>query len=72
MAWARYEAFRDAKNRLYYEVKSVWYDLYELEREIEIMNHNLDLLRELEELSLIRFQSSSPGSSSGMSTMAPM
>jgi outer membrane protein TolC len=65
VAWARYEAFRDAKNRLYYDVKSVWYDLYELEREIEIMNDNLDLLRELEELSLIRFQSSAPSSMIG-------
>jgi outer membrane protein TolC len=70
MAMARYEAFLDSKNRLFYDVKSVWYELYELEREIVIMNDNLDLLRELEELSLMRFQSAAPGSSSG--SMAPM
>ncbi len=72
MALARYEAFLGAKNQLYFDVKSVWYELYELEREIEIMNDNLDLLRELEELSLMRFQASAPGSSSGSSSMASM
>ncbi len=75
MAWARYESFRDTKNRLYFNIKTVWYELYELEREIAIMEKNLELLRELEELSLIRFQSAgfpqSPasGSSSSMSSM---
>ena len=65
MALARHEAFLDAKNRLFYDVKSVWYELYELEREIEIMNDNLDLLRELEELSLMRFQSTDTGDRGG-------
>jgi outer membrane protein TolC len=65
MAMARYEAFLDAKNRLFYDVKSVWYELYELEKEIGIMNDNLDLLRELEELSLMRFQSTDAGTRGG-------
>lgn len=65
MALARYEAFLDAKNQLYYDVKTVWYELYELEGEIEIMNDNLDLLRELEELSLMRFQSTDTGARGG-------
>jgi outer membrane protein TolC len=43
MAWARYEAFRDIKNQLYLQVKTSWYDLYELEREIAIMESNLEL-----------------------------
>jgi outer membrane protein TolC len=66
MAWARYESFRDVKNRLFYQVKSAWYELYELKREIEIMESNLDLMRELEELALMRFQSTEPGRGGGM------
>jgi outer membrane protein TolC len=66
MSWARYESFRDVKNRTFYEVKSAWYELYELEREVEIMESNLDLLRELEELALMRFQSTEPGRGGGM------
>jgi outer membrane protein TolC len=73
MAWARYESFRDTKNRLYFNIKTVWYELYELEREIAIMEKNLELLRDLEELSLIRFQSAgfpqSPASGPSSSTM---
>lgn len=76
MARARYEAFRDAKNRLYFDVKTVWYELYELEKEIAIMETNLDLLEKLEDLALTRFQSSSTntpqspaGGSSAMSSM---
>ncbi len=65
MALARYEAFLDAKNQLYYDVKTVWYELYELESEIKIMNENLDLLRELEEISQMRFQSTDTGTRGG-------
>jgi len=61
MARARYEAFRDMKNRLYLKVKTSWYELYELEREISIMENNLELLRNLERLALIMFQGASSG-----------
>ncbi len=61
MALARYEAFRDAKNRLFREVKTAWYDLYELEKEIEIVEENIGLLRKLEEITLTRFGASSSG-----------
>ncbi|MFP4367368.1 MAG: TolC family protein [Bacteroidales bacterium] len=76
MARVRYEAFRHAKNRLYFDVKTVWYELYELEKEKDIMETNLDLLEKLEDLAMTRFQSSSSntsqspaGGSSAMSSM---
>jgi outer membrane protein TolC len=62
MAWARYEVFRDMKNQLYLQVKSSWYELYELEREIAITENNLDLLRTLEQITISRFQGGSSGS----------
>jgi outer membrane protein TolC len=62
MAWARYESFRDRKNQLYLQVKTSWYELYELEREIDIAENNLDLLRRLEQITISRFQGGSSGS----------
>lgn len=66
MARAKYEAFRDKKNQLYLRVKTSWYELYELESEISIMESNLGLLKNLEQLALTRFQgasTASPGTS---------
>lgn len=63
MAWARYEAFRDMKNQLYLHVKTSWYELYELEREIAITESNLELLKKLEQIAISRFQG---GGMSGM------
>ncbi|SHM87184.1 Outer membrane efflux protein [Cyclobacterium lianum] len=70
MALARYELFQEAKYRLYYQVKSSWYQLYKLEEEIRITKENLDILRQYERLALIRFQTSGTqaGPASGSST----
>lgn len=57
MARAQYEVFQDTKNRLFYQVKKTWYQLYRLEEEIRITKENLDILQQLERLALIRFQS---------------
>lgn len=57
MALAKYELFRDAKNRLIYQVKNLWYQLYRLEEEIRITEENLEILHSYERLALIRFQS---------------
>lgn len=62
MAWAKYEAFRDMKNQLYLQVKTSWYELYDLEREIAITENNLDLLKILEQIAISRFQGGSSGS----------
>src|SRR5690606_3798899 len=57
MALARYEAFQDAKNRLFYQVKDTWYQMYRLDEEIRISEENLKILRTYERLALIRYQS---------------
>ncbi len=69
MALARYEAFRDARNRLFRDVKKAWYDLYELEKEIEIVEENIGLLRRLEEITLTRFGAPSSVRQSGSGSM---
>lgn len=69
MALARYELFQDAKNSLFYQVKTTWYEMYRLEEEIRITEENLDILRQYERLALIRFQSAGIGTGAGSSGM---
>jgi outer membrane protein TolC len=65
MALARYEVFQDAKNRLFFQVKNIWYEMYRLEEDIRITEENLEILKQYERLALIRFQSAGTGSGSG-------
>ncbi len=71
MAKAKFEQFRDAKLQVGYEVQLSWYELYRLQKELEISNKNLEILHTLERLTLVKYRtaySGSPGSVSG----APM
>ncbi|KEO72463.1 membrane protein [Anditalea andensis] len=61
MAQASYERFRESKNQLYYQVKSTYYSLHQLQNEIEIMQQNLDILRSMERLALVRYQGGGTG-----------
>ncbi|MDN4167057.1 TolC family protein [Cytophagales bacterium LB-30] len=69
MALAQYEVFQDAKNRLFFQVKNTWYEMYRLEEDIRITEENLDILKQYERLALIRFQSAGVGGSSSSSGM---
>lgn len=68
MALARYQLFLDAKNNLFYQVKTTWYALAELEQEIRITEENLEILQQYERMALIRFESAASPSSGGSST----
>jgi outer membrane protein TolC len=57
MAKMRYEAFTEARNTLFYEVKATWYAMFLLEQEIAITEDNLQILRTLEQIALSRFRS---------------
>ena len=64
MANAKYESFRDAKLQVFYDVQSTWYELYKINQDILISNKNLQILKTIERLALIRFRTSA-GSGSG-------
>jgi outer membrane protein TolC len=68
MALARYQLFLDAKNNLFYQFKTTWYALAELEQEIRIAEGNLEILRKYERMALIRFESAATSSASLSST----
>lgn len=78
MARMAYEQFRDSRNNLYYEVKSQWYQLCNLNEQYKNTQANLILLGQLEQLALNRFaaptgknQASAPVSSPVSSPVTP-
>jgi outer membrane protein TolC len=67
MAKAKYEEFRDAKLQLFFDVQRTWYELNKVEQNIRVSEKNLDLLRTIERLSVVRFKAGASGSGSGLS-----
>jgi len=52
----KFTEFIDYRNKLFFEVKSSYYDLYELYREIEIVRENLDLLHSFENMVKVKYE----------------
>ncbi len=61
MAKSKYEAYREARSRLLFEVKKTWHELYLLEQEISITRENIEILHSLEEIALTKFKSGETG-----------
>jgi len=75
MAKAKFDVFSASKADLFYKVKTSWYQLFKLKKEMNLVAENIELLESLEKLALVKFQSppaegsSSGASSSGSSSM---
>ena len=67
MAKMKFEAFRDAKLQVYYDVQRAWFDLYKVRQNIRISEKNVELLKTIERLTLVKFRSGSSGSGSALS-----
>jgi outer membrane protein TolC len=63
MAKSKFELFRDAKLQVFYDVQRTWYELFKVEKEITISEKNIDILKIIERLALIRYKSASTESS---------
>ncbi len=61
MAKAKYEAFINARNKLYYQVKDLWYRLFYLEESIRITQENIELVESFKVLATIKFESAKAG-----------
>lgn len=73
MAQMKYEAFRDAKLQVFYEVQKSWFNLYRIRREIKLTLQNIELLHSIERMSVIKFSASSlQGSVSSVKKTPPM
>lgn len=64
MAKAKYESFRDSKLQVFYDVQQTWYELYKVKQAILISEKNLEILRTLERLSLVKFKAAPAGNNS--------
>jgi cobalt-zinc-cadmium efflux system outer membrane protein len=56
MAKSKYEIFEEAKSRLYYDVKSTWYNLYFNRKAFDISTENITILKMLRKLALIKVE----------------
>jgi len=59
MAKAKFEIFRDAKLQVFYDVQRTWYELYKVRKDISISEKNIEILKVIERLALVRFKSAS-------------
>jgi outer membrane protein TolC len=62
MANAKFELFRDAKLQVFYDVQRTWYELYKIQKDISISEKNIEILKIIERLALVRFKSASESS----------
>ena len=63
MAKARFESFRDAKVQLFFELQRTWYDMGKIKQNIRISEENINLLRTIERLAIVRFKAGPSGGS---------
>jgi hypothetical protein len=59
MANAKFELFRDAKLQVYYDVQRTWYELIKVQKDISISEKNIELLKIIERLAMVKFKSAS-------------
>ena len=71
MAKAKFELFRDAKLQVFYDVQRTWYELYKIQKDISISEKNIEILKIIERLALVKFKSA-PSESSGTSSSNPV
>jgi outer membrane protein TolC len=64
MANAKFELFRDVKLQVFYDVQRNWYELYKVQKDISISEKNIEILKVIERLALVKFKSA-PSESSG-------
>jgi len=62
MAKAKYEVFEEAKSKLFYDIKSTYYNLYFIHQAIEITNENINILASFKGLANIKVESGSASS----------
>src|SRR5690606_13545540 len=59
MAEAQFQNYLDVRNQLFFEIKSAYAQLYEVERTIELQEENMEILGSYKDLALSRFSSGS-------------
>ncbi len=63
MAKAKYEIFRDAKLQVFFDVQRTWYEIGKIKQNIFVSEKNIELLRTIERLAVVRFKAGTSGNS---------
>jgi outer membrane protein TolC len=72
MAKAKFESFREAKLSLFYDLQRTWYELIKTNQEINILQTNIEILKTIEQLTMVRFKSPfASGGDSGSGGVSP-
>jgi outer membrane protein TolC len=70
MANAKFEFFRDTKLQIFYDVQRSWYELYKVQKDISISEKNIEILKIIERLALVKYKAA-PSESSGTASSNP-
>jgi outer membrane protein TolC len=68
MAKAKFELFRDARLQIFFDVQRTFYELYKIRKEISISEKNIEILKTIERLALVKFKAASPENSGAPSS----
>jgi outer membrane protein TolC len=71
MAKAKFELFRDANLQVFYDVQRNWYELYKVQKDISISEKNIEILKIIERLALVKYKAP-PSENSGTSYPSPV
>ncbi|MCX7636961.1 MAG: TolC family protein [Cyclobacteriaceae bacterium] len=55
MARMKWEAYVEAQNNLFHEVRTLWYQLYENDKQLQLLAEEQNLLKTLEQIALVRY-----------------
>jgi outer membrane protein TolC len=72
MANAKFELFRDAKLQVFYDVQRKWFELFKIQKDISISEKNIEILKIIERLALVKFKSPPSGRVGTISSGAGM
>ncbi len=68
MAKAKYDLFRYTKLQVYYDVQRTWFEMYKVQQNIRISEKNIEILRSLERLTLVKFKAGTSGNTNSITT----
>ena len=56
IAQSKFEIFEESRNKLFFSVQKLWFDMYQLNTSIEILKQNISILQTFENLALQRYE----------------
>lgn len=68
MAQMQFASFIEAKINLYHTVRTTWLSLYQIDREVQLLERELEILQALERLALAKYRSAPAATSAAPST----